>query len=366
MLRPAIGVLLVSILALAPFRSAVADLNTDIAAKCLTGGTVTVPENLTVTSTINLLCAPGTLPVSLVGIGAPSRIVCNTGANPCLIVGSTNQTNIRQNLSVRSLTLIGPGRATTGSVGVFVRPEAKDSTFTDLQVENFDVGILMGASTTYLLEGVTFNNLRIGKALPRGSQINTAIHMQHLVGNIHVTNFDFAAYHHIIEFDGNAGIGSGASFTEGTLNTTWVSGEAAVDVSVADNGHRTLQIEQVQDWETAVPFVDMGPGVDVTLNAILATGDPYQTSAYPAFHIAPNSFGALTITNSWLHAQNSGANLMKLEAPSALLQISTSRISGVMNFVAPTIALISSTYCVNAPTGNLANFHSSAGLGYCP
>jgi len=341
-----------------------ATLQTDITAACSAGGTVTAPPAVTITTPLLLECGNGTTPVSLVG--SPSVVTCQTGAAACITVGSTNSSP-RFNLSMKNLIINGPGRTTAGSEGVRVISTADSSTFENIKVDGFDVGIHVVAPVTDLLSDVFFTTLRIGQGTNANfPTVNTSLHLDGFVANVHVTNFQFSGQQHVILFDGDSGNGSGASFTEGALNTTKTPGTAAVDVSSSDGGQRLLTLSQIQDWETSVPYLEMGNATSVILDNVGITGDPNQTSAYPAFHIASNAFAVLTIANSHLSAQTSGANLMRLEANGSIVKIVNSRISGVLNFVTAMHVSLTGNWCEYAPTGSLTNLESAANIGLCP
>lgn len=341
-----------------------ADLQSDISAACTTGGTVTIPPFYLATATINLKCPGGTTPVALVG--SPSRVQCTSSANPCIDVGSTDGTS-RFNLSAKSIFLDGPGRTVAGSTGMRVQATADGSTFENIKVDKFDLGIHLDAPVTNLLSDVFFTTTRVGLVGNSANpSVNRSVHLDGFMGNIHFTNFHFAAQSQVLVFDGPAGNGADASFTEGTFNVTRTPGDPAVEVSVSDAGQRILQISNIQDWETAVPYLEMGNATTVVLDGIGISGDPFQTPQHPAFHIAPGAFSMLTISNSHIRAQANGANLMKLETTGSMVKILGSRIDGVINFVTPTPAILVGNWCQYAPTGNTAALHASANIGPCP
>jgi len=353
--------LLATLLHLAP--PAYATLQTDITAACTTGGSVTVPTTVTITSTLYMTCPPSAdnRPVRLVG--SPSLITCSTGGTPCIVVGSTN-TSARLNLMMKDVALVGPGRAASGSEGIRILATADESVFDNLRIDGFDLGLHLYAPSTDLLYTVFLTTIRIGMSVPYPS-VNTAIHLNGFMGNIKLTGFHLAAWQRLLLFDGPAGNGSDVSMIQGSFNTTKTPGTPAVEVSTNDGGRRYVLISHIEDWETSVPFVEIGVGSDVTLDNILVTGDPNQTPQYPAIHMAPNAFSTLTIANSFIAAQSNGANLMQFGTAGGMIRISNSRLGGTINFFSPTSAILTGNWCQYPLTGTLTNVRASGNIG-CP
>jgi len=349
-----------------------ADLNTDITSACSTGkGTVQISSaTLTVTSTINLQCPPGDMPVMLKG--APTKITCQTGAAPCVIVGSTPSTTTSAHigLGMTDIRLVGPGLTVAGSEGIRVLQSADYATFTNIRVDNFDQGVhLIGDAN--LLIGDYFTNLTVG--LP-DTNTNIAVHLDGQVADVYFVGFLLAGQQRVILSDQLGGTGASATFTNGGFNTTRTPGIAAVSVSSTDTGVHVLQLSAIQDWETACPYLELGNFADVSINGIGWIGDPWSSGLNPAFHITPTAtYSWLRVTNSQLKACSGNGDALRVESATAFISMSSVDWWGTMNFVAPARAAFTGNRCTvpAGPTspayiGNTTNVRSAGNFGSCP
>lgn len=361
----ALAFVFISLATLCISESALADLQSDIDLACSTGGSVEVPATVTIFTPLNLKCPPGNNRVIKLK-GAPSTITCSASASPCLVVGSTTGLS-RPNLSVSDIHLKGPGRGTVGSVGIRVLATADESTFSDVKIDGFELGLHVFAPSTDLLEQVYFDTLRIGvTGRPSNPSVNTAIHLDGFMGNIHFSTFHLASWKRLIVADGPAGNGADASFVAGTFNLTKEPGTPAIHVSASDGGMKNLNISNIQDWETAVPFVELGNTGRVIISNVNYMKDVWQTPEHPAFHILPGAFAYLMISNSFLGAQSTGANLMKLEGVGSIVWITGSHINGVIDFSGTQYGQLVGNWCAYAPIGNVSLVRMSGNTGHCP
>lgn len=313
-----------------------ADVHSDIAAVCANplGGTVQLPPTLTVYSTMQLTCPPGDAPVTL--LGAPTVIDCRTGGAPCLTVGSTDLTELgsRKNLSVREIRLKGPDRTTAGSEGIRILPTADESEFDRIRIEGFQKGMrFVGGSI--ILYGVRVSNVDISTTW--GEPPDVAVHLDGKVANVYFDNFALNAWRHAILSDGPGDTGASASFVNGRFNTTRVPGVASVYVTSSDAVTHDLLIADVQDWETACPYVEVGHQGRVMLNGVAFTGDPQSSGSQPAIKVGTGRLNAV----SWLRmsnvnlAQCSGAgNLIEISSASTFTTSVGSDLIGPVHFAA--------------------------------
>jgi hypothetical protein len=79
-------------------------------------------------------------------------IACNTGANPCVIVGGTSASQ-RANLSMEGIYLNGPGRTIMDSEGIRFLATADEAMLSDIRIDNFDIGMHFVATGSDLLYG---------------------------------------------------------------------------------------------------------------------------------------------------------------------------------------------------------------------
>lgn len=307
-----------------------ADVQSDINAACLTGGTVQMPPAVTVTTTLNLVCDPGTTPLTLKG--APTVITCQTGAAPCLKVGSNAADNgSRLNLKVRDVHLVGPGRAVVGSEGIRVLPTADDSAFDGLKIDGFEKGMrLIGGDI--LLIGVRVSNSDISSIW--NPSVDTAVHLDGRVANIYFTSFALNGWRRVILSDGPGGTGASASFTHGRLNSTWNPGTAAVYVESSDGVAHELLLSDIEDWETACPYVEIGHGGRVAINGVAFWSDPQQSGIRPGIIVGntPTAVSWLRMSNvNVTHCSGEG-NLVTVNSPSTFTTITGSDLTGRVQF----------------------------------
>jgi hypothetical protein len=359
--------LLLMWLALLPSQYVKADINSDILAACTTGGSITIPPTLTVVATINLKC-PGAVPSRPVRlVGSPSLITCQTGATPCVVVGSTN-TGQRANLSMNNIYLDGPGRAVAGSVGIRILATADESMFGDIRVENFDKGIHFTATGSDLFYAAYLTHVLVGTSgLPSTPSVNTAVHLEGAVANVKFTQFHFAGWQRLILIDGQGLTGADATFSDGDLNTTKTAGVAAVSVSTSDASGHVLNMSNIQDWETQTPYLEVGERAFVTIDGIGFSGDPYASPGRPAFKmLATNTFGRLTISDSWLYAESDGSKLVSVEGANNILKIIGSHIQGTVQFLAAGKASLVGNHCDFPVSGTMTNVRMVGNTGACP
>lgn len=331
---------------------------------CSTGGTVTLPPSVTLTSTLFLHCAPGGFPITLQG--APSNVTCQTGATSCIVVGGGVGVPSRLNLGLRDIYMTGPGRAVAGSEGI--RVTIGYATISDIRIDSFDVGMKFIASN--LLMGDRITNAVIG--VPSAS-VNIAIHLYGESSNIKFVNPSISGWNRLILSDGPGGTGSGASFMGGTFNTTRVPGVASVYIASSDGSQRQLSLSNIEDWETACPYLEIGDQGNVSITGVAWMGDPRSSGNIPAIRMLPNSISWLRISNANLNAcSGQHGDIVKVETDKAFLAIGTSDIyHGTINFVQPSIGVITGNRCTWWPNsgqqiiGNLAKVRSTGNFGYC-
>ncbi|MBA8888680.1 hypothetical protein FHW12_002913 [Dokdonella fugitiva] len=349
---------------LAATSTAHATLNDDIAAACAGGGSVTVPLNYVATTTINLTCPGAIEPPPVLLQGMPSKITCQTGAAPCILIGSTTSTQ-RTNLALRDVYIYGPGRTVAGSEAIRFSPTADYSSVSDVRIDNFDKGIHFIGTTTPvndLLVGPHLRNIVIGES-NSPARMNVAVHLDGHVANVSFNQFHLSAYQRVILSDGPGGTGADATFIDGGLNTTATSGTAAVYISSSDGAGRILNLTQIQDWETRTPYIEVGSASYVTISGIGFSGDPSQTPGYAAFRILNTGTGSrLSISDAWMWAESNGLNLVSVEDATAILKISNSHIQGVVNFSAAAKGALVGNSCYMV-TGTLTNVRMSANTG---
>jgi len=247
---------------------------------------------------------------------------------------------------------------------------ADDSTYEDIRIENFDLGMhLVGVATppADILQDVFVDTVRIGlSGLPPSPSVNNAIHLDGIVGNIHFTNYHLAAMQSVIISDGPGVNGADASFTEGTFNTTKTPGIAAVRVSSSDGIVHVLTINGVQDWETAAPLLELGLASRVAISNVASSGDAWPTTPrQPQIHILPGALAQLMISNS-IFSQPATDDMMLFEDTNSIVLISNSFLYGRMNFAAATHASITGNWCQNAWVGNLSYVRATGNQVNCP
>jgi hypothetical protein len=253
------------------------DIQNAINTTCNTGGTVTIPATMpAITSTLNLKCAAGSIPVALQG--SPTLVTCSTGAAPCIEVGSTGAGS-RTYLSIRDINLNGPGWGTVGSTGIHLLPTADSFRGSSIDIENFETGLLLSGEPA-LLGNDIFDKLVVGG---NGALVQVAIHLQDEVANAYFSDFGLSARQRLILDDGRGGSGASASFSHGYFNPTLTPGTAGVYVTSSDGSYHSLLIANIQDWETACPYAEVGDAGRITINGVLWNGDGHGNSAFPAF-----------------------------------------------------------------------------------
>lgn len=345
-----------------------ADLQSDITAACSTGGTVNVPTSITLNTTLNFTCPLGHKPLLLKG--GPSEITCNTGGNPCIVVGSTDSLEVqgRHNLSVRDLYLTGPGLNTAGSEGIRILPTAEESSFDHIQIDGFAKGMrFVGGSI--LLYGVHATNITIGARF-WGPTVDVAVHLDGRVANAFISNFSLNARSRAILSDGPGDSGAGASFTFGRINTTTIPGVASVYVTSSDTTAHELSLTDIQDWETACPFIEIGTYGRVILSDLAFSGDPWSSGTRPAIKVGANnsSVAWLRMSNVNLTQCSGAGNLIEINSPSAFVAATGSDLIGPVRFNAAAQATFAGNrFLTLSPclSGTLTNVRSSANIG-CP
>lgn len=357
------AVLLLAVVAFAGHPTiALADVQSDINDACSTGGTVQMPPTLTITTTLNLVCVAGSVPLTLKG--APTVITCQTGAAPCLKVGSTGPDNAsRLNLSVRDVHLKGPGRAVAGSEGIRVLPTADDSIFDRIRIEGFEKGMrLVGGDI--LLIGVRVSNADISPIWESG--VDTAVHLDGRVGNVFFTSFALNAQRRAILSDGPGGSGASASFTHGRLNTTKKPGVPAVYAGSSDGMTHDLLLSDIEDWETACPYIEIGHGGRVAVNGVAFWSDPQQSGTRPGIVVgdAPTSVSWLRMSNvNVTHCSGEG-DLIQVNSQNAFVTVTGSDLFGKATFNAAGQATFTGNRFVTSSclTGSLASVRASANI----
>jgi len=342
-----------------------ATIQAQINSACSTGGSINLPPIVTLTQTLNLRCPPGRIPVTLQG--APSQITCNTGATPCIIVGSTVDTGANNtiNLAIKDVHLIGPGRTVTGSEGVKIVPTADFAVLTDVGIDFFDLGLhLIGDAP--LLVSVTGTNIKVGLL---GASVNTSIHLDGEVANAVFNNFVLSAQNRLILFDGPGGTGSNATFTNGVLNTTFTPGIASVYVGSSDGSVKGLQMGQISDWETACPYIQMGNSAAVWLNGISWNGDVQNSGSYPGIEMLPNTVSWLNIDNAGLSYCSGHGDIIKVESANSTIRVvNSSFYLGTVNFVGQSRGTFIGNDCTTTGAtliGDLTRVRASGNLGQC-
>lgn len=136
----------------------------DAACAAAGGGLVFLPPELTLTSTLNVDCPSGTPVIGIVG--APSRILCSTGASACLAIVTRDTIAFTK---IADITLAKSGTVKeVGSIGLKVTPSQSTSGIGIIVVSNFrthvfETGISMTAVDTPAARGVgnvLMNNYR--------------------------------------------------------------------------------------------------------------------------------------------------------------------------------------------------------------
>jgi len=325
-----------------------------------------MPASLTLTSTLNLRCPPGDIPVTLAG--APTKITCQTGSTPCIVIGSTGANNTsRQNLSLKDVVLTGPGATIAGSEAVQILPSGGYSKISGLRVNYFETGLhLIGDAN--LLSVLYLDQITIGAP---GATTSTAVHLDGHIANAYFTNFTLSGINRVILDDGPGVSGAGASFTDGVFNTTTVEGTAAVSVSSSDGNQHQLTLTNIQDWETACPYLEIGDQSSVIINGVAWTGNPWGATTSAGIHILNGSAAWLKINNATLNYCTVNGDILKVDGPNAFVTVSSSDFYlGNINFVGASAGTFVGNRCVSsnatAMIGNLTNVRSSANISKCP
>lgn len=345
-----------------------AGLQDDIDAACSVGGTIQLPATLSLSQTLRLECPAGNLPLTL--RGAPSFITCNTGGAPCITLGGSlpGEHYSRLNLSVRDIYLSGPGRTTAGSVGIQVLPQADDSSFDNIQINGFQKGMhLVGGSD--ILVGVRASNISAAPIFSNPPSVDIAVHLDGRVGNVFFTSFAFHAWSRAILSDGPGGTGASASFVQGRLNTTRVPGTASVYVTSNDGVVHDLSLSDVEDWETACPYLEVGHHGRVIVSNVAFTGDPQSSGTQPAVKVGQNASSV-----SWLRMNNvnltycSGlGNLVEVNSAATFTTITGSDLIGPVHFNAAGQGAFTGNRFVTSSclTGSLGAVRAAANVN-CP
>lgn len=308
------------------------DIETQISAACTSGGTVTVPNGMPArTSTLNLKCAPTTSGLVVLE-GAPSKISCTAGANPCIEIGSTTST-VRPGIGIRDINLNGPGFGVAGTVGIRIIDSAQHVSGSGITITNFDTGMHLWGDTQ-LLMGVRFKDLTVGS---NAALVNTAIHLEGEVGNIYFSQFGMGARQRVIVFDGYGASGAAANFTDGWFNPTTTAGVASIYVTDnppvgATHSIHTLVLTGIQDWETRCPFVEQGTGASVILNGVGWNAGIGGTTTSPAFKIT-GGYNWLRISNSMIGpCGGTPSKLAEISMPTTFMTVTGSDVYGIVNY----------------------------------
>lgn len=351
-----------------------ATIQTQIDNACATGGTVTLPPTLTLNSTLNLTCDPP-IPAAynkpLLLKGAPSHLICTTAGSPCIAIGAkTPGTNVvRENLMLSGVNLVGPGQTIPGSVGIRILNSGGLSTLDHIRIDNFEKGLHIDGSS-YLMGLINISDIVIG--VPNDST-QIAVHIQGKVANVKFINFGLAGWQRILLMDGPAGTGAGISFNSGYFNSTQTPGIPAISVSGLDNnGIKTLNITNVEDWETACPYLELGPGAWVTMNGIGWWADLIPADNNPAIHILPNAISWLKMSDVALAGCTGSTDLIKNESALAVIWASASDLTGgKINFTAAGWGTFVGDRCNSGDgttsfIGQITNIRSQGNIGTCP
>lgn len=338
---------------------------------CVTGGTVLMPASLTLTSTLNLTCDPPTgvitnnKPVLL--RGAPTFITCNTGASPCIAIGAKTASE-RDNLSLSDVNLSGPGFSQPGSVGIRILNSGSMSHISHVRIDGFERGIHVQA-LGYLLGTVNIEDIMIG--VPTAST-KIAVHIEGMAANIKFINFGLSGQERVLLMDGPGGTGGGVSFNSGFFNTTLTPVIAGIAVSNSDGSIKQLNITNVEDWETACPYLELGAGAWVTMNGIGWTGDPRPADNNPAIHILPGVIAWLKMSNASVNPCSAGTDLIKNESAATMVLVSSSDLYlGKINFTAAGQGAFVGNRCTTSDgsssfVGVMTNIRSQGNVGTCP
>jgi len=198
--------------------------------------------------------------------------------------------------------------------------------------------------------------------------VNTAVHLDGHVGNAKFNNFELAAKRRLILSDGPGSSGAGATFSHGSLNSTGVVGVSSVKVASSDNAVHELLLNDIEDWEVACPFLEVGNQARVVINGVGFTGDVMQSTGQHFFHMLPNSISWLRISNANLTGCGGGGDTIRVDSYNSFLTIMGSDIAGKINFAQAGEGTIVGNRCNWANgglIGNLSRMKSSANL-FCP
>lgn len=345
-----------------------ATIQSQINSACSTGGTVLLPSSITFTSTLTLTCPVSTTkPVTLQG--APTVITCSTGAAPCITIGATTTgTNVyRSDLMLSGVNLTGPGFAQVGSVGVRLLNSAYMAHLSHVRIEGFERGLHIQAPD-YLLPLINIEDFTSG--VPSIST-KIAVHLEGMVANAHFVNFGLSGRERVLLMDGPGGSGGGASFTSGYFNSTLTPGIAGIAVSNTDASIKQLNISNVEDWETACPYLELGAGAWATLTGIGWTGDPRPSDNNPAIHILSGGNAWLKIAASTINPCSAGTDLIKNDSATSMILVSSSDLYlGKINFTAAGQGAFVGNRCTTADasssfTGMLTKVKSQGNVGTC-
>jgi hypothetical protein len=304
------------LLVIAP-TNAEATLQSDFNAVCSAGGgTLSLAPNVTITSTQYLNCTATAH--SIIIQGASTLFYCTTvTAAPCIVLQSPN-------IYLRDVSVLGGGHDAShaGSEGIQIQTTADYTYLTNITINGFDVGLhLIGLAD--LLVGVHSDVLAIGNT-------NTAIHLEGGIANDYFHQYGLSGQQRVIQFDGNGYSGSGASFVSGWFNTTSTPGVAGVYISSSGGAGHGLTLTDVQDWETACPYAELGAGAGLYINGVSWNGAPI-TSSDPAFKVTGTS-ALLRITNSLIGPCGATPTLAAISSTTAAITIGNSDVYGVVNF----------------------------------
>ena len=346
-----LSLLLLSILMVTAPISANATLQSDFNAVCSAGGgtlTLAAPV-VTISSTQFLNCtATGH---SIIIQGNPTYFYCTTVTTaPCIVLQSPN-------IYFRDVSIIGAGPSHPGSEALQIQTTADYAYLTNITINGFDVGLhMIGLSD--LLVGVHSDRLVVGN-------VNTAVHLEGGIANDYFNQFGLNAQQRFILFDGNGYSGSGASFVSGWFNAVSTPGVAGIYISSSSGGGHGLTLTDVQDWETACPYAELGTGAGLYVSGVSWNGDTAPSSD-PAFKVTGSS-ALLRITNSLIGPCTSTTpTLASITSSTAAITIGNSDVYGVLNYSGGaswgtfTANRFATSPCMS---GTLTNVRASANIG---
>jgi len=334
---------------------------------CITGGSVDLPATLTLTTTLNFKCPTTTGNLPVVVKGAPTYVTCQTAGTPCIVMGVTGSAyNSGENISLRDIVMTGPGWMTAGSEAIRIYESASWSKISDVRIDNFETGMHFIGTT--LLQSVFTDKIVIGAP---SASTKTAIHLDGVNANIKFTNFQLSAQRQVILDDGPGGMGAGATFDTGQFNSAITPGVPGISVSSTDHNLHALMLSNIEDWETACPYLEIGDAGSVVITGVAWTGNPWGGTGNAAIHILPNTISYLKVSNAVIDPCQTNGELLRNESASSFVAFNNSDLYlGSLNFVNGGQGAFTGNRCTSSTggsslIGNLANVRASGNLGNC-